>query len=343
LLTAGCEACKVAWIRHHKPAWFERAQWILSPRDYVFARLTGTVQTDRSLASRTGFYALDGAFIGDRALGQRLPPMIPSLQLLAVPHARELALPLGVSAILGAGDRACEVIGVGATATAPMVSWGTTVNVSVPSSGPEDRLTIAQVSRDPGDGYVVEAGLSAGGAALDWLADLTGSSSQELLTAAATVPPGANGVLAFPWLHGARAPWWRPDSRAAFLGVTSAHGPPDLARALMEGIALDTARSVDLIATGATNLFLAGAGARNSLWRSVLAAVTNCRTTIRAHTEAASVGARALVALANREPVRLERLNPVGLVDQPQPAMVETYQNVRKASDAAAHAILGED
>ncbi len=44
-------------------------------------------------------------------------------------------------------------------------------------------------------------------------------------------PPGANGVLAVPWLDGARAPWWRDDARAGFMGLSAAHEPKDLARA----------------------------------------------------------------------------------------------------------------
>ena len=111
-----------------------------------------------------------------------------------------------------------------------MVSWGTTANVSVPHPGPVGALpTVAAVSRGALGGFLVEAGLSASGAALDWLERLTGRPTEVLLTEAAASPPGANGVLALPWLHGARAPWWQPDAHAAFVGLTGAHGPAELA------------------------------------------------------------------------------------------------------------------
>ena len=342
LLSGGCQAAKVAWVRHHEPAWFDDAAWILSPRDYVLARLTGTPHTDPTLASRTGFYALNGDFIGDRAVAQRLPPVIPSLQLKPMAQARELALPAGVSAILGAGDRAAEVIGVGATPNAPMVSWGTTVNVSIPHPGRPDVVPVAQISRAPDASYVVEAGLSTGGSAIDSLASLTGWGPESLLAAAADVAPGAGGLLAFPWLHGARAPWWHPSARAAFVGITSAHGPPDFARAMIEGIALDTARAVSLLTRKPTTLFLAGAGARNQLWRSILAAVTEASVTIRAHTEAATVGARILVALARGEQADIERRNPIRAVELPEPALMNAYQEVRATSDDVARALLEE-
>ncbi len=47
-----------------------------------------------------------------------------------------LGLPVGTPVVIGAGDRACEVLGTGATETRPLVSWGTTANVSVPVAAP---------------------------------------------------------------------------------------------------------------------------------------------------------------------------------------------------------------
>ena len=66
----------------------------------------------------------------------------------------------------------------------------------------------AYTARGALDGFVVEAGLSAAGAAVGWLASLTGRTHDDLLHAAAAVAPGAEGVIALPWFAGARGPWW---------------------------------------------------------------------------------------------------------------------------------------
>src|SRR5262249_41376746 len=55
--------------------------WVLAPRDLVVARLTGQVVTDPSLASRTGWFAIEGGgwtSVGLDAAGERLPPGRPS-------------------------------------------------------------------------------------------------------------------------------------------------------------------------------------------------------------------------------------------------------------------------
>jgi xylulokinase len=337
VLSPSCAAAKMAWVQVHEPARFRHAAWLLSPRDFVVARITGRVATDPTLASRTGVYDVSGAFIGDDALGDRLPPVVPSVQAEALAHPDELALPARTVAILGAGDRACEVVGVGATEAVPMVSWGTTANVSIPHPGPIAALPAhSQVSRAALDGFVIEAGLSIAGAALDWLTALTGWPSGELMNAAADVAPGAGGLLAFPWLYGARAPWWRPDVRGAFVGLANAHGPPELARSVVEGVALDVARCLDHLLPDAQALSLAGRGAREPLWRTVVASVTGRPVLRRRLDEAATVGARLLVGIARKESIGLDDLNPLIDGEAPIPDLVRVYAAIKEESDLVA-------
>lgn len=344
IASGGCCAAKVAWARAHLSGAFSGARWILAPRDLVFARLTGLVLTDETLASRTGWYDLDGTVL-DAAPVERLPPVVPSTAARAArpsPWLDALGLDPGIPVVVGAGDRACEVLGAGVRPGSPMVSWGATANVSFPHPGPVGALPhSAQVSRGAIDGFVVEAGLSAAGAALAWLAALTGRPQEQLLTDAATVPPGAMGVLSVPWFAGARAPWWQAATHAAFLGITEAHGPPELARAIVEGVAFDVARCVELIAPSATELALAGGGSNSSLWRDALGGVTAMRLVRRAIDDAASVGARLLVAEALGEPLSVEDVNPVSGREAADIAVIETYREVRHRADAAAHAVLG--
>lgn len=349
---ASCVA-KLAWVAEHERDRFAAARWVLAPRDFVLARLLGDeVVTDPTLASRTGYYRLDGAradhteFVGDR-----LPRVVPSASARRDSSASAtgsdalaaLALDSSTAIVVGAGDRACEVLGVGASATMPMVSWGTTTNVSVPVSEGFTAREVAAVSRGALDGFVLEAGLSASGAALGWLARLTGWHHDALFDGAATVAPGAEGLHALPWFHGARAPWWQPDAHAAFVGLTASHGPAELARALVEAVALDVVRCVELVAPDAVDLALAGTGAGSSLWRSVLAAACRRPTVRRALDQAASVGARLIVAAACDEALALDTINPIVERLQPDPALVDHYEQQRITADAVAAAVLALD
>ena len=347
VLNAGAHAAKLAWVTRELSDAMARARWVLAPRDVVLTRMTGVVVTDETLASRTGLYALDGGWLADALVryGAFLPRAVSSDTVvgeLTPDAARALGLSPGVRVVAGAGDRACEVLGTAASPDTPMVSWGTTANVSVPHAGPASGLpTVAVVSRGALGGFVVEAGLSAAGAAIAWLSSLTGHTHDDLLAAAAAVPPGAAGVVALPWLAGARAPWWRPDAHGSFVGLTDAHGPAELSRAVVEGVALDTARCLELIAPQHRAVVVAGGGAADDLWRRVLGAVTECAVTRRAVDDASSVGARLLVAAALEEPIHVDDVNPVVARENPDSALVADYRPVRAASDAVADALLG--
>jgi xylulokinase len=350
VLNGACCAAKVVWVAKHDVALFRSARWVLAPRDWIVARLTGEVVTEPTLDSRTGFSSLTGDRMGSAAdvAAARLPRLIPTTSVLRVAAGRDgdaLGLRPGTAVVPGAGDRACEVLGTGADDDLVMVSWGTTTNVSVPHPGPLDALpAVAAVSRGALDGFVVEAGLSASGAAVAWLARVTECDHDELLARAARESqPGARGVIALPWLHGARAPFWRADARAAFLDLTAAHGPADLARAVVEAVALDVARCVELLAPSARALTLAGGGADNSLWRATVGAATGRPTVRRRHDDAASVGARLVLAAALGELMNLDDINPVVDVAEPDVELRDILAAVRSRSDRAVEAVLGID
>jgi xylulokinase len=346
VIDAGSAVAKVAWLRAHQPERLRSARWLLGPRDLVFWRLTGKVATDTTFAGRSGFYDHHGALAPETAAGfeELLPPVHAST--LSAPLAGEQAgLPARTTVVLGAGDRACEVLGAGASPDTPMASWGTTANVSLPTAMLPNPLPPGLIA-SPGaiGGHLLEAGLSASGAALAWLQRLTGLDPLALVDAAAAAEAGARGVIALPWLNGARAPWWRPGARAAFLNITPAHGPGDLARALYEAVAYDVARSLEgLPSAEGGNLAATGGGVAGPLWVQLLAAVTGRPIVLRRSGEAASVGACLLTGLAVGAPHELDRINPVVATTRPDASLAKRYRDLRPLVDRVADGVLGLD
>jgi xylulokinase len=354
ILDAGAMIAKVAWLAAHQERRLQAARWLLAPRDFVFRRLTGEVATDSTLASRTGFYTRDGEFVSDAGVDvEHLLPPVRSPLTRAPLRAEQIGLRPGIPVVLGAGDRQCEVLGTSATDTSPMVSWGTTANVSVPAAAPPKPLPAGlTVSRAALGGHLLEAGLSASGAALTWLQRLTGLDPLALVDAAAASEPGARGVVALPWLNGARAPWWRSGARAAVLNLTPAHGPGDVARALFEAVAYDVTRSLDALPSQArsgtrptrvTSLTATGGGVSGPFWVELLAAVTDVPVVMRRSGEAASAGACLLAGNATELHVELDRINPVVATSAPDPSMSRRYRDLRPLVDRVAAGVLNLD
>ena len=342
----GSTLTKLRWMVAHQPAQVAASRWALAPRDLLVWRLTGEVFTDRTLASRTGCYRPDGTLV-DAATSRLLPPVRESTDVvgqLKGEAADALGLPAAAVVVIGAGDRACEVVGAGATQGEPMVSWGTTANVSLPRPDAPGQLDprIA-VSAGALGGVILECGLSTAGAAIEWLSRLTGSTAADLYAAAAGAPAGANGVRATAWFNGARAPWWVPDASATMTGLSSATGPGDVARAIVESVAFDVDRCLDLVGPAGTPpavLHAAGGGGAGRPWPDVLAAVTESTVEVRRSDLAASAGALLIASAGLGRPIDLDDVNPVTCRIASDPQLVAAYRALRPAADRLAAASL---
>jgi len=351
-LEGGRVAAKVAWLAAHEPDRLVASRWLLGPRDLIVWRLTGEVTTDETVASATGLYDSAGALVAGLA-GQaagRVPEAVAPTTIvggLRPGPAAQLGLRVAIPVVVGAGDRQCEVLGVGASPTTAMVSWGTTANASIPvESWPADVGGGINVTRGARGGWLLEGGVSAAGSLIEWLAAITGVGVEALGARAEASPPGADGVVAVPWLGGARAPWWRDGVGAAFVGLSGGHGVGEMARAAIESVALDVARCLELMgsATGVapTSLALAGGGADLPVWVSALTGLTGVGAVRRRSAQAASVGAFMITTLAlGGGEVEVDRVNPIETSAVADPATVSLYRDLRPAADQVAAAILG--
>ncbi len=141
----------------------------------------------------------------------------------------------------------------------------------------------------PGKWHVMGVMLSAGGS-LRWYRDtlcapenrvagLMKTDPYELITReAATVAPGAEGLLFLPYLTGERTP--HPDSlaRGAFIGLTVRHTKAHLARAVLEGVAFGLRDSLEIMqnmGVSIGNVRASGGGAKSEVWRQIQADIFN--------------------------------------------------------------------
>jgi xylulokinase len=81
--------------------------------------------------------------------------------------------------------------------------------------------------------------------------------------------------LFLPHLEGERAPLWDAASRGGFAGLASAHGPAEVAAAVMEGVAFSARLALEAVeASGgrrAARLRLGGGGASSAVWARIRA------------------------------------------------------------------------
>jgi len=351
VLDGAAMAAKIAWLAVHQPERLSECRWLLSPRDLVVWHLTGAVVSDVTMASASGLYDPFGEVVAELAGPgvALLPDAVASTTVVGELRPRAataLGLRPGVPVVVGAGDRACEVLGADASDAQPMVSWGTTANVTVPTGTRPDPVPDGVVVTTGAlGGWQIEGGLSAAGSFLAWLGRVSGSDVDSLVAAAGASPPGARGVTATPWLGGARAPWWRDAARGAFVGIDFDHDLGDLARAAIESVAYDVARCLESISRrpdghAPQSLAASGQATRLGLWVDVLAAVTGLPVIRRRWSDAASCGAAVLASRGVGLAFDRDHADPVVGRNEPGPSLVERYRELRRHGERVARGIV---
>ena len=288
------------------------ADSVLCAKDCVRAWLTGTLATDPSDASGTGLLGLDGAWSANltKAYGvdpALLPPVFESAAeagRLTRAAAAELGLAQGTPVAAGAADNAAAALGSGVIAPGELLlSVGTSGTIVAPVAKPlPDATGRCHLFRHAieGTSYSMAVVLNAGGA-LSWWQSVTGRPIAELGAAAATVPPGSEGVIMLPFLSGRRMPKLDPAARAVFSGMSLSHDNAHLTRAVMEGAGYALAEGLECIrdlGLDQVDAVITGGASRHQIWREILAlALPDLRLSTASPEGGAALGA-ALLGLA---------------------------------------------
>jgi xylulokinase len=291
--SASYTAAKMLWIQRHQPEVYARARQFLQAKDYAAYRLTGVFATDYSDASGTNLFDLerrDWAVDMIEAVeldAHKLPPARPSSTVIGqvTPEAAVgTGLLAGTPVVIGGGDGACATVGAGSVRPGDAYNYiGSSSWIAVTAGRPlydPQRRTFTFAHLDPAL-YFPTGTMQCAGGSYDWLERLLRGEGEtrlydEMSAAAASVEPGARGLLFLPYLIGERSPHWNPLARGGFVGLTMSHGRPEVARAVLEGVALNLKMILDaFLEQGAaiTAMRLIGGGARSALWRQILADV----------------------------------------------------------------------
>jgi glycerol kinase len=278
-------ATKAQWVLDHVPG--ARAQ-AASGRlcfgtvdSYLAWRLCGAHVTDASNASRTLLMNLDTGdwdpellelFDVPRAV---LPRICDNAEVVG--HTRGLSfLPDGVPVAGMAGDQQSALFGQACFAAGEAkCTYGTgafvllnTGAARVPSKN--GLLTTVAWRLGGQTTFALEGSAFIAGAAVQWLRDGLGiiQSASEVEALAASVPD-SGGVVFVPALAGLGAPHWRPEARGLLCGITGGTTKAHIARAVLEGVALQIGDILQAMAADAgaplQSLRVDGGAAKNDL------------------------------------------------------------------------------
>lgn len=345
------------FLERDKPQIAARARWYLEPVDYLSMRFSGVAAATHM--SMTASWLTDNRRLDRMAYDSRLvklsgvpesklPPLVPSGSVVG-PVTSEVAAELGISpqaqVVTGMPDLHATTVGSGCVLDHQThVSIGTSSWISCPLSDKKSDLR-RQMATVPGlgrGGYLLGNNQDSAGRCLQWFRDnVSGRGSggrsdyDDITELAATAPPGSGGVIFTPWLTGERSPVENRAARAGFHNISVSTTQAHLARAVLEGVALNlrwllagaehfTGRQMD-------PLRMIGGGAQSELWCQIVADV--CDRTVERVADPLLCGLRgtalsAAMAFGVIAPAEVRSLVPVDRTFHPSAVNRQTYERL---------------
>ena len=307
---------KALWIKRHEPETYARAATICEYQDYLTLRLTGQKCASlNNVGLRWHYDNRDGGWadsmvtaLGMRDLLEKWPNRVAApgevVDTLTGEAAEALGLSRRTKLVQGGADALIGMIGLGVSQPGQLClitgsshlqfgvterpfhaagMWGAYADIVYP------------------DRYIIEGGQTSTGSIINWLRRFLGGhlDFDAMNARAAALPPGSDGVIVQDHFQGNRTPYTDPLSRGAITGLTLAHEPHHVYRAVMEGIAMGTRAILDAFNRGgyAAKEMVAGGGATNSeLFMQIHADTAGIPVRIPASTDGPSLGSGILAA-----------------------------------------------
>lgn len=321
---------RLYWLARAEPQRLAATARVLDPKDYLNAKLTGTIASDPISLSRLAACrpALMGAAGLDAAL---LPPLAPPLSVLGVVragHSGAFGSLAGVPVVTMAHDTWASVLGLGALRPGFAYNLSGTTEVfglctDVPATAP-GLLTVEWGPRI----HQIGGPSLAGGDTVRWLQDVL---ADDAVSDALAADAGALPLLFLPYLSGERVPHWDPALRGAWVGLDRRHGRRDLVRAVLQGVAhlnrLVLERAESAANRRAVEVRFGGGGAVNAAWCQIKADILQRPVVVTEVADHGLVGAAVAACAALGTPLEVA-----------QSRMVRVARRYEPAANSQAHA-----
>jgi xylulokinase len=349
--TVAWPAFKLAWIKQNEPKAYEAARTFLTPKDYINFKLTGERKMDFCEASCSYMFDIGRQVWSKKMLRfldldpEKLPSLGEASDLLGsvTKEAAELTgLRAGTPVAIGAGDFPAALLGAGVTAPGLGCDiTGTSTLIALLSAHPAHDPIVSNLRCVTG-GWAAFTIVDAAGDAMRWARKLFEGDEggyEEIIAQAERVPAGSEELLFLPYLNAERLAR-KPNSRAQFFGLTSAHGAAHLHRAVMEGVGFAAKRNIELMKARGyriDRMVAAGGGAKSRLWLEIKASIYDCPILVPSEPECGVVGCAMLAGCAcglfsNLEVVISQQIRYETEI-YPKPSWTERYRKMQLLFD----------
>lgn len=313
---------KIIWLTQHEVETVSRTHKFLDVHGYLVHHLTQNFRTSLASADPMGVIDMQANTWAEdllSCLGLQKSQFASLVQPGSIiGYVNEIAaaatgLPCGLPVIAGAGDGQCAGLGANAIGNnRAYLNLGTAIASGIQSSNYLVNSAFRTVYAPIPESYFLETVLQGGVFTINWFVEkfandlqysnLNLSPEEILETAAAKLPPGADGLMLVPYWNHVMNPYWDASASGITIGWTGTHGREHLMRAILEGIAFEQRLVGDAVMATMNQRFseyvVMGGGSQSNLWCQIIADITGVPVVRSTTTEATCLGAGILAAVA---------------------------------------------
>ncbi|MFB2553134.1 FGGY-family carbohydrate kinase [Ensifer soli] len=307
---------KALWIARNEPEIFKAAHTICEYQDFMTLRLTGERAASLNNVTLRWHYQTDrGGWAATMVEKLSIPELLTKWPArivapgevvgpISANAAAELGLSTKVKLVQGGADALIGMIGLGVAKPGQLalITGSSHLQFGV-SETPLNAPGVWGTYRDcvyPGR-YIVEGGQTSTGSIIAWLGRMMNGTMDldELNRKAQALEPGCDGLIVQDHFQGNRTPYTDPLSRGAIVGLTLAHEPHHVFRAIMEGIGFGTRAILDAMGKAGyrgAEITVGGGASASDLWLQIHADTAGLPVCVPASRDAPSVGSAVLAA-----------------------------------------------
>ncbi len=306
---------KLRWLRENEPEVLDSAKYWLMMPGLLSMFLCGEVSLDPTAAGTMMAMDMSKRQFSSRLLewagveASLFPAMVEPggiIGRVSTEAAERTGLPEGLPVVAAGHDTQFAAVGSGATSGEVILSSGTWEILMLRSA------TYRVTQQDFADGLLTELDAEAGtynpqllmmgSGVIEWLrdqffTDVAGQemSYDEMVVAAAAIPPGSDGITLIPSFVADTGPLRRYETEGTILGLKLATTRDHLYRAALEGLSYQLRQAVEILTRAADQpcqgIRAVGGGSKNELWNQIRADVCQLAVTTIEQKEATVLGA----------------------------------------------------
>ncbi|HVU69410.1 MAG TPA: FGGY-family carbohydrate kinase [Ktedonobacteraceae bacterium] len=318
---------KALWLQQHEPALWQGKTYLVEQMSWLTWRLTGAWAVPLNSAAAKWHYRATATAenpagwplrllrsVGLEDLASKVPGRVLAMGepagALTAEAAQQLGLRAGIAVSMSGIDAHAGMVGMNVLApgTLALITGTSTCQlVQTPHPVIDPGLWGPFEDAVVGGEWTLEAGQASTGGTVRWLLDTLGGALPAdgeryavADAAAAAVAPGADGLTILDFWQGSRTPVKDPRARGTIWGLTPAHTPGHLLRAVYEATAYGNRHILTRLSElgVATNQIVAcGGGTRSALWLHILADVAGVPISLTTVPDAVALGSAICAAV----------------------------------------------